>query len=81
MTGLRRVQLYLKDCAGFDGYVYDSYTGWNTVSRIIIEEISPSECQFVITMCKIATVNLTMGYHRSLCNVITVLPYCCKSLC
>ena len=43
LTGLRRVQLYLKDCAGFDGFVYDSYTGWNTVSRIIVEEISPSE--------------------------------------
>ena len=43
MTGLRRVQLYLKDCPSFDGYVYDSFTGWNTVSRIIIEEISPSE--------------------------------------
>ena len=48
MTGLRRVQLYLKDCPSFDGYVYDSYTGWNTVSRIIIEEISPSEL-FIFT--------------------------------
>lgn len=43
LTGVRRVQLYLKDCPGFDGYVYDSYTGWNTVSRIIIEEVPPSE--------------------------------------
>lgn len=43
MTGLRRVQLYLKDCPGFDGFVYDAYTGYNTVSRIIIEEVMPSQ--------------------------------------
>ena len=42
-TGLRRIQLYLKDCPGFDGYVYDAYTGWNTQSRIIVEEVSPSK--------------------------------------
>lgn len=53
------MQLYLKDCAGFDGYVYDSYTGWNTVSRIIVEEISPSECYSIaIVMHERVTVTL-----------------------
>ena len=42
-AGLNRVQLMLQDCPGFDGFVYDAYTGWNTISRIIIEEVVPCE--------------------------------------
>ena len=41
-AGHKRIQFSVQDCPGFGGFVYDAYTGWNSVSRIIIEEIVPS---------------------------------------
>ena len=35
------VQFSLMDCPGFGGFVYDAYTGWNSISRILLEEIIP----------------------------------------
>lgn len=40
-AGAKRVQFSLMDCPGFRGFVYDAYTGFNSVSRIIIEEVPP----------------------------------------
>ena len=31
------------DCPGFDGRIFDAFTGWNSVSRIILEEILPRQ--------------------------------------
>ena len=36
--GKVRVGFWVTNCAGFSGS-YDAYTGWNSVSRIFIEEI------------------------------------------
>ena len=41
-TGGKRIQFSIQDCPGFGGFVYDAYTGWNSVSRILIEEMQPS---------------------------------------
>lgn len=38
--GLVRVGLNVGRCKGFDTE-YNAYTGWNSVSRIIIEEVEP----------------------------------------
>ena len=40
-AGAYRIQFSIKDCNAFGGFVYDAYTGWNSVSRIIIEEYIP----------------------------------------
>jgi len=40
-AGVYRIQFSIKDCNAFGGFVYDAYTGWNSVSRIIIEEYVP----------------------------------------
>lgn len=40
-AGVYRIQFSIKDCNAFGGFVYDAYTGWNSVSRIIIEEYMP----------------------------------------
>lgn len=42
-TGGKRIQFSIQDCPGFGGFVYDAYTGWNSVSRIRIEEMQPSK--------------------------------------
>ncbi len=42
-AGPVRVQFSLMECPGFGGFVYDSYTGFNSVSRITIDEIIPSK--------------------------------------
>ncbi len=40
-AGSIRVQFSVQDCPRFGGFVYDAYTGWNSVSRILIEEVIP----------------------------------------
>ena len=35
--GAARVELWVRRCSGYKG---DAYTGWNSVSRIMIEEVS-----------------------------------------
>ena len=40
--GKVRVGFSLTNCAGFSGS-YDAYTGYNTVSRIFIEEVPKSQ--------------------------------------
>lgn len=40
-AGTKRIQFSVRECASF---VYDAYTGWNSVSRILIEELTPREC-------------------------------------
>ena len=42
-AGPKRIQFSIMDCPGFGGFVYDAYTGFNSVSRIRIEEIIPSK--------------------------------------
>lgn len=42
-AGAMRIQFSVQDCPGFGGFVYDAYTGWNSVSRILIEEIVPRQ--------------------------------------
>ena len=37
------MQLRVQDCPGFNGFVYDAYTGFNSVSRILVEEVLPCE--------------------------------------
>lgn len=44
-AGPKRVQFSVQDCPGFGGFVYDAYTGWNQVSKIILEEIPPRKSQ------------------------------------
>ena len=39
--GLVRVGLNVGRCKGYGEAVYNAYTGWNSVSRIIIEEVEP----------------------------------------
>ena len=41
--GVKLVQFSVMDCPGFGGFVYDAYTGWNSVSRVILEEVIPRE--------------------------------------
>ena len=38
-SGLVRVGLHVGQCYGFG--IFDAYTGWISVSRIIIEEVEP----------------------------------------
>ena len=38
--GAVTVQLWVGTCSGYSAVVGDAYTGWNSVSRIIIEEVS-----------------------------------------
>ena len=38
--GAVRVELWVRQCSGYKG---DAYTGWNSVSRIMIEEVSRSQ--------------------------------------
>ena len=45
--GQKRIQFSVMECPGSGGFVYDAYTGWNSVSRIIIEEIIPRKCMYV----------------------------------
>ena len=40
-AGPKRIQFMLMECQGFGGYIYDAYTGFDSVSRITVEEISP----------------------------------------
>eukprot|EP00731_Ephydatia_muelleri_P009476 Em0005g62a len=40
-AGSKRIQLMLMECRGFGGYIYDSYTGFDSASRIIVEEVPP----------------------------------------
>lgn len=47
-SGPALVQFSLMDCPGFGGFVYDAYTGWNSVSRIVVEEIIPRKCVGVL---------------------------------
>lgn len=42
-SGPMRIQFHVQDCPGFGGFVYDAYTGFNSVSRIRIEETIPSK--------------------------------------
>ena len=42
-AGYHIAQLRVQDCPGFSGYVYDAYTGFNSVSRILLEEVLPCE--------------------------------------
>lgn len=42
-AGSKRIQFSVQDCPGFAGFVYDAYTGFNSVSRILIEELMPRE--------------------------------------
>ena len=39
--GTVRVELWVGECSGFTQG--DAYTGWNSVSRIMIEELPPSQ--------------------------------------
>lgn len=41
--GYHIVQLRVQDCPGFNGFVYDAYTGFNSISRILVEEVLPCE--------------------------------------
>ena len=41
--GTFHIHFSVMDCPGFGNLVYDAYTGWNSISRIIIEEIIPRE--------------------------------------
>ena len=45
-AGVYRIQFLIQDCISFGGFVYDAYTGWNSVSRITIEELPPRECLY-----------------------------------
>ncbi|XP_065888407.1 uncharacterized protein [Dysidea avara] len=84
-AGLRHIQLYLKDCPGFDGFVYDAYTGWNTQSRIIVEEVSPRNAEVPETAvqppsyvyepnhCQVAYANLSRNRERNLGVLTTIL--------
>lgn len=45
-SGVRRIQFSVMDCPGFGGFIYDAYTGWNSVSRIVLEEILPRDESF-----------------------------------
>ncbi len=40
--GTVRVELWVGKCSGFSTQG-DAYTGWNSVSRIMIEEVPPSQ--------------------------------------
>ncbi len=40
-AGAKRIQFQLMECPGFRGLVYDAYTGWNSLSKVIIEEVPP----------------------------------------
>lgn len=40
--GYHIVQLRVQDCPGFRGSVVDAYTGFNSISRILVEEVLPS---------------------------------------
>ena len=40
-VGPVRVQFLVQECIGLGGFVYDAYTGWNSVSRITVEEVIP----------------------------------------
>lgn len=46
-AGAKRIQFSIQECPNFGGFVYDAYTGWNSVSRIVIEELTPREYFFV----------------------------------
>ena len=52
-AGPKRIQFSVQDCPGFGGFVYDAYTGWNSVSRIAIEEIIPRKCYYQAASCAI----------------------------
>ena len=39
--GIVRVGFWVGDCAGYGSA--DAYTGWNSVSRIYVEEVSPPQ--------------------------------------
>lgn len=49
--GGKRIQFSVQDCPGFQGFVYDAYTGWNSVSRLLIEEIMPSMSVCPVRVC------------------------------
>ena len=46
-SGYHVVQLRVQDCPGFGGFVYDAYTGFNSASRILVEEVLPCKCLMV----------------------------------
>jgi len=39
--GLVRVGFNVGRCKGFGESIFNAYTGWNSVSKIIIEEVEP----------------------------------------
>ena len=47
--GSQRIQFHIQDCPGFGGFVYDAFTGFNSVSRIRIEETIPSKHPLYVT--------------------------------
>ena len=43
-AGVIHAHYLIMDCPRFDTLIFDAYTGWNSVSRVILEEIIPREC-------------------------------------
>ena len=42
-AGSVNVQFHVGDCHGYPGGAADAYTSWNSVSRIVIEEVEPPQ--------------------------------------
>ena len=57
-AGPKRIQFSIMDCPGFGGFVYDAYTGFNSVSRIRIEEVIPSKIYLSIIIEATAPYNI-----------------------
>ncbi|XP_065896073.1 uncharacterized protein [Dysidea avara] len=83
-AGLHRIQLSLKDCPGFNGFIYNAFTGWNTQSRIIVEEVPPRNptvttpatpppsYTYKPNHCQVGYANLGPGNNRNL-GVLTTI--------
>ena len=42
-AGQITVAIYIGNCARWSSTIYDGYTGWDSTSRIMIEETSPPQ--------------------------------------
>ena len=59
-AGVIHVHYLIMDCPRFDTLIFDAYTGWNSVSRVILEEIIPREC---VCECECVKVCLLQIVH------------------
>ena len=78
VAGPVRVQFLIMECIGTGGFVYDAYTGWNSVSRITIEEIIPSKLVFVVVLCvHVIFVCFLFFFVANKCILIYFLLFVC----